>query len=190
MIQSIPLVLVISRGILGPVFLIFAFFLPHPWVFASILIYAFVSDVADGKIARRLQVADSSLRRLDSAADSLFYICVGISVWILYPDLVKNEWALIAALLFLEIFRYLFDAFKFKREASYHMWSAKFWGVVLFVASFCIFVTNYETQFIFRICLIVGIISDLEGIAISIILPKWKHDVPTIWHAFKLRNAS
>jgi len=34
-----------------------------------------------------------------------------------------------------------------------------------------------------------GIISNIEGIAIKLLLPSWKHDVPSVWHALRLRQA-
>jgi hypothetical protein len=39
-----------------------------------------------------------------------------------------------------------------------------------------------------RTTLIIGMISDLEGMAISVVLPRWAHDVPTVFHAMRLRQ--
>jgi hypothetical protein len=33
-----------------------------------------------------------------------------------------------------------------------------------------------------------GIVADLEGLAISMVLPRWRADARTILHAFKLRQ--
>jgi hypothetical protein len=35
----------------------------------------------------------------------------------------------------------------------------------------------------------IGILADIEGLAISLTLKKWTHDVPTIFHALRLRAA-
>jgi hypothetical protein len=35
----------------------------------------------------------------------------------------------------------------------------------------------------------IGIVADIEGLAIAIILPQWKNDVPTFVHALQLRAA-
>lgn len=34
-----------------------------------------------------------------------------------------------------------------------------------------------------------GIVADLEGLAISIVLKRWTHDVPSVVHAWRLRAA-
>ena len=51
-----------------------ALYLPSPSGFGLCLIAAFLSDVFDGILARRLGVATPTLRRLDSIADSVFYL--------------------------------------------------------------------------------------------------------------------
>ena len=34
-----------------------------------------------------------------------------------------------------------------------------------------------------------GILADLEGLAVSFVLPRWQTDVPTLFHALRLRRA-
>jgi hypothetical protein len=34
-----------------------------------------------------------------------------------------------------------------------------------------------------------GIVADLEGLAISVVLNRWKNDVPSLVHALRLREA-
>ena len=87
----------------------------------------------------------------------------------------------------IEIVRYLFDWYKYRRETSYHMWSSKLWGIFLFIGFFYILVYG-RTGIWTPLAIYVGIIADLEGLAISLLLPRWRNDVPTIFHAFKLRN--
>jgi hypothetical protein len=38
--------------------------------------------------------------------------------------------------------------------------------------------------------LYLGVLADLEGLAISLILNQWQSDVPSIFHALKTRDAS
>ena len=57
-------------------------------LFGVCLILAFLSDVFDGILARRLNVATPDLRRLDSIADSTFYLAALLAAllaaWHLY----------------------------------------------------------------------------------------------------------
>ncbi|MCW3055259.1 MAG: hypothetical protein JWN14_4429, partial [Chthonomonadales bacterium] len=36
--------------------------------------------------------------------------------------------------------------------------------------------------------IVMGILSNLDGLAIKSVLPEWRRDVPSIFHALKLRN--
>jgi CDP-diacylglycerol---glycerol-3-phosphate 3-phosphatidyltransferase len=44
------------------------------------------------------------------------------------------------------------------------------------------------TGWLFTAMIIVGIIADAEVIAITLVLPEWVHDVPTVYHAWRLRR--
>lgn len=129
----IPLLLTALRAALAPVVALLALRFPSGLAFALCLAGAFLSDVFDGILARRWGVATQTLRRLDSAADSLFYVAATFAVWHLHPATLQSRWPWLAVLLALELSRYAFDLLKFRREASYHMWSSKAWGLALFI---------------------------------------------------------
>lgn len=65
------------------------------------------------------------------------------------------------------------------------MWSAKLWGVTLVLGLAETFITGRAGMF-FLAAIIVGFITEIEGLAASFVLPEWHHDVPTIFHAWKL----
>jgi len=186
-LYSLPAALTWLRILLGPVLLILALYSPRPIPFAVCLSLGFLSDVFDGIVARRLKVATPGLRRLDSVADSIFYLCAfGAAIW-LHPDVIAANLALVVILVALEIARYLVDLRKFGRETSYHMWTSKLWGISLFVGFFGILVL--ERGGVFAVApLALGIVADLEGLLISFTLKSWRHDVPTIFHARRLRR--
>jgi CDP-diacylglycerol--glycerol-3-phosphate 3-phosphatidyltransferase len=186
--KSIPLLLTALRIALAPVIVLLALVRPSSFAFALCLTAAFLSDIFDGVIARRLGVATPALRRLDSAADSVFYIAALYAVWHLHPSVIRERFAALGVLAFLEVARYAFDLAKFGREASYHMWSSKLWGIALFAGFFSALVSGSSGVFV-SLAIYVGIVADIEGLAISLILREWKSDVPTVVHAFRLRQA-
>ncbi len=105
----------------------------------------------------------------------------------LYPEAITERlWPLII-LVALEAFRYLVDFAKFHREASYHIWSSKLWGISLFVGFFSLLVFGSEGAAV-SFAIYLGIAADLEGIAISVILPRWRSDVPSFVHAVRIRR--
>jgi CDP-diacylglycerol--glycerol-3-phosphate 3-phosphatidyltransferase len=187
--QVLPLLLTAVRALLGPVVLVAAFSYPSTLLLGACLVIAFVSDILDGMIARRLNVATATLRRLDSIADSIFYISAAVAAWVLHPAVIREHVVALAVLVVLELARYAFDYAKFKREASYHMWSSKAWGVLLFVGFFSLLVLGQEGVLI-ALAIYAGIVADLEGLAISVVLREWRADVPTLVHAFRYRAMS
>jgi phosphatidylglycerophosphate synthase len=150
---------------------------------------AFVSDIFDGILARRLGVASASLRRLDSLADSLFYGAATLAVWHLDPAAITGRWRPLALLVALELARYAFDFIKFRREASYHMWSSKAWGIALFAGFFSLLALGSDNVLV-DLAVFLGIASDLEGLAISAVLSRWRSDVPSLMHALRSRDAA
>lgn len=178
--------LVCLRLLLAPVLLLFAAYQPIPAVFGACLVLALLSDFFDGVIARRLGVATAGLRRLDSCADTVFCCSAALAVWMLHPEVIREHRLILAVLVALEVARYVLDFLKFRREASYHMWSAKLWALVLFLALFMVLVEGGGRAWV-EAAILLGIASDLEGIAISLLLPAWRHDVPSLVHAWRIR---
>ncbi|HEY8053401.1 MAG TPA: CDP-alcohol phosphatidyltransferase family protein [Steroidobacteraceae bacterium] len=182
---SPPLLLTALRAALAPVVALLGLFFPSRPAFALCLIVAFLSDVLDGVLARRLGIATAFLRRLDSIADSVFYGAATFAVWHLQPAAIVDRWQLLLALLALELSRYALDFLKFRRESAYHTWSAKLWGVALF-AAFMSLLAFGKDGYIVDTAIYMGIVADLEGLAISLVLARWQNDVPSIYHALKL----
>ena len=186
-INHLPLALTALRVVLAPIIVLLAIMQPSPIAFGVCLIIAFLSDVFDGIFARRLNVATPNLRRLDSIADSIFYLCATFAAWKLYPTVITEHMLALILLGALEAARYIFDLRKFGREASYHMWSSKLWGVALFAGFFSLLALG-ASGIAVSAAIYIGIIADIEGLAISVILTEWKTDVPSFIHAIRLRN--
>jgi CDP-diacylglycerol--glycerol-3-phosphate 3-phosphatidyltransferase len=186
-LRRVPIALVAMRLALAGIVLLAGLRFPLPSVFAGCLAGALVSDILDGVIARRLGVATQRLRRLDSLVDTLFYACALAAAWILHPELLRPHAAGLAVLLALELARYVLDWSKFGKEASYHMWSSKIWGLLLCAGMWSILV-EASGGWPVSLAIAWGILADLEGLAISIALRSWRSDVPTLIHALRLRR--
>jgi phosphatidylglycerophosphate synthase len=184
--RGLPLALTALRALLAPVVILLAILYPSRVAFAACLVIAFLSDVFDGILARRLGVATPTLRRLDSIADSVFYIAAVVAAWHLHPTAIKEYLVELLVLGSLELARYTFDFAKFRRETSYHMWSSKLWGIALFAGFFAVLVLDVSGLPVL-VAIYAGIIADVEGLAISMVLRKWRTDVPTLIHAFRYR---
>ena len=186
--RRIPVALVVFRAIAGPLLLAGAAARMPGYVLASILVLAFLSDVFDGIIARRLGVATEKLRSVDSIVDTFFYIAAVIALWLFAPNVIIANTTGILIIVVLEAARQLLERMKYGRMAAYHFWSAKAWGVMLAFGFTEAFLTG-EPGPLFRIAIIVGIVADVEGFVASLILSKWHHDIPHIWRALEIQKS-
>jgi hypothetical protein len=66
--------------------------------------------------------------------------------------------------------------------------SAKLWGLLLFLALLVLLGTG--SAGLLPIALAAGIVAELETLAITMTLPSWRPDVPSVWHAWHIRHDS
>lgn len=180
------LALTLVRLALAPVF-VFIALAGHAGVLPTVLlVVGFASDVFDGVVARRHGVATAFLRRLDSAVDTAFYLAVAYAAWRIAPEpLRRNRWG-VALVLGTMLLNYLVEWLRFRREASYHARSARLFGLVLFAALAWLLATGSGA--LIPAAVLFGLLSHAENLAITLILPRWHHDVPSVFHALRLRR--
>jgi len=186
--SAIPWSLVIFRLLLGPALAIAARRVSGPELWIGVLFLTGpLSDIFDGILARRLGCATPSLRIADTVVDITFYGFVLMAVVELnWPAIRARIW-LIAAVAALEAARLAFDLVKFRRIASYHSYTAKLWGLLLWLA-FGVLLCFNQGAWLLTIALVWGIVCELEGLAFSAILPEWVHDVKTLPRAIAIRR--
>ncbi|MCP5095356.1 MAG: hypothetical protein GY943_07385 [Chloroflexi bacterium] len=185
--RYVPKGLIFLRAVLGPVMLIGAWLQWPGWLFLTLLIIAILSDYFDGVIARRIGIADAWLRRADSFVDTLFFLFVLVATAVRFPQTDNLFFFGIAAIFPLIVIRLVVDTIKYKKPTAYHMWSAKLWGITLLLGFSEIFMSEH-VGILFAIAVGVGAFTNIEGLAASFVLPVWKHDVPTIFHARAIRK--
>ena len=184
---ALVLALTSLRLVLGPVIVLLAWDGISGAPAVAVVLAAFGSDYFDGVLARRCGMDSPAVRRFDSATDTVFFLCAAGAAWRLHADLLRPWLPLVWAVVALELARYLFDLAKFRREAAYHAWSAKAWGLSLFVALVALLGFGVATPWV-PVALALGIVADAEGLAISLVLPVWTHDVKSVWHAWRIRR--
>jgi phosphatidylglycerophosphate synthase len=188
-LTSIPISLVIFRFLVAPFLLWDALDGTTSMWFMVAFVAAFLSDIFDGIIARKLSVSNAQLRQADSWADMTLYSFVVASAWLVHPDVVIACRLPLLSLLAAQLIWWIVNLVKYGQPASYHTYSAKLWGITLFIATMALF--GFESAVIpLWISCIVGIIHSIEEIAMTMILPVWTHDVLSIFHALKLRSES
>jgi len=185
---SIPWSMVVGRTALGPAIAFIAAEFAHPELWLGLMIAAgFFSDIYDGILARRWGTESNALRTYDSVADTIFYFGILAAIIARERPVLAARIDLIAALLALEVTRWLFDWIKFRRMASYHSYASKFWGILLAAAAIAL-LCFHAAFWLVTVAIVWGILCDLEGLAMSILLPEWKRDVRNLKRAWILRK--
>jgi CDP-diacylglycerol--glycerol-3-phosphate 3-phosphatidyltransferase len=187
--RLIPWAMVWGRGLLGPLIILAAWWHVAGWILAIAVFVGLVDDIADGMLARRWNCDTASLRLADSSADTVFYLGTAAALWIRSPQLLRRDWILLAVLFGLEGCCYAFDLWKFGKGASYHSYLAKVWGLVLASAIMLVLAAD-GPQWALTTAIVLGLVTNLEGLAMSLILPRWQNDVSTLAIAWKIREGS
>ena len=180
--------MVVSRALLGVAIPLAAMRLRAPEAWLGAMIAAgFLSDIYDGVLARRWGTATAALRVADSAADTVFYVGVLVAVVERHWPVIRARLWLLALLLGLEAARIVFDWVKFGRMASYHSYASKAWSALLVLATIALLCFN-RGFWLATVAIAWGILCDLEGLAMSAVLPRWTHDVKNLRRALRIRR--
>lgn len=187
--MDIPKGLILFRFLLAPVILALAYFIgENSKIIIVVLMYlGLISDIFDGIIARRQNTSTEKLRRLDSQTDMIFWLSIGVSTWILFPELIMSNKIFIYIILMMEAMVYLISFLKFGKETCTHAFLSKMWGISLLIAFTSLIGFNHS-GLPFAMAIILGMISHIDRILITLILPKWTHDIPSSYHAYLFRK--
>ena len=153
---------------------------------AVLLVIGFLSDVFDGVVARRTGTATPILRRLDSTVDTVFYLGIAAAAWMLHRGEIRPLLPLILLVIATELGTNALCWLRFRREASYHAWSARMFGLALFAALLMLFAAGSPALLLPAI--VVGLLSHLENAAITLVLPEWRYDVRSLFVAWQIRQ--
>jgi len=180
---NIPNIISSIRLLLVPVMLALA------WSGASkaflfCLVISLVSDIVDGKIARRLGQVTELGARLDSWGDFLTYLALVPSSWWLRPDFVREELAFLIIVAASYLIPIAFGFIKYGRLTSYHTRLATLAAYVLGASVIVVFAGG--PTFLFRVAVLFSVLAEIEEIAITAVLPAWRANVPSLNYA--LRN--
>jgi CDP-diacylglycerol--glycerol-3-phosphate 3-phosphatidyltransferase len=146
-----------------------------------------LTDIFDGIIARHQNSVTEKMRRLDSQTDLVFWVSIGYASWQLHSDLLKHYNIAILFIFAMEFMCYFVSIIKFKRETCTHAYLSKLFGIAMFTAFFCLFAFGYGGV-VLEAAVVIGIISHVDRILITLILPAWAFDVPSAYHAYMIRN--
>jgi CDP-diacylglycerol--glycerol-3-phosphate 3-phosphatidyltransferase len=167
----------------GSVVLVFVALAENSDVFLWLFVFLLMTDWVDGKLAILLKQQTTFGARLDSVADASMYAALLFGTCWLKWDVVAQE----APWLIAAVASYALTSgaglIKYGRVPSYHTRAAKTCWFLVGVSA--IFVFADWSVWPLRITAIGGVLTNIEAIAITLVLPEWTADVTSIYHAVK-----
>lgn len=187
--KTLPYLLIGIRFLMAPIILLLSYFKGEEsrTLLLILMYFGLLTDIFDGIIARKTGVSSEKLRRLDSQTDLIFWLSLGFASYFINPELIKKEWAGILLILVMESLCYIISWWKFGKETCTHAFLSKMWGVSLLIA-LTYLIGFQQAGWAFNLAVGLGFISDLDVILIVLLLPKWQYDVPSSYHAWKIRK--
>jgi CDP-diacylglycerol--glycerol-3-phosphate 3-phosphatidyltransferase len=131
-------------------------------------------------LARRLGVVRPWLRRLDSATDLIFYLCVLVAATSLEPLAVRSAAPGIVLLLLSEGACITISLWRFGVLPATHSYSAKLYGLVLWIVWVGVLAFGWGARAIWALTA-VGLIANLEVILILLRSSTPPVDVSSVW---------
>lgn len=186
-LYKIPFALLYSRLLVAVVLIVFSFTDIPPLVIISLCVYAVLSDVFDGFIARRLKISTIEMRQMDTKIDTvfwfscLFYLCINQQAFI------KSHILELFIMVFSELFIILFGLVKFRERISFHTILSKFWALLL-LWFFIDLLLDHTAPLSFKMAFWYGLLVQAEILAIAIILKSNQADIPGILQAINYRK--
>ena len=185
--MNLPNALSAFRLVLVPVLLVLAW---HGALAAFLIGFALglASDVLDGWLARRLgQVTDFGAR-LDQWGDFALWASLPLAAWWLWPDILRREAVYVVIALVCMLLPTALAFLKYRAVPGYHTWSVKLGSVAMGVSAPLLLL--FDVPWPFRLAALFQIVCALDELGITWLFDDCRNDVPSFFHALRMRRAS
>lgn len=180
--KNLPNIISLIRILMVPV-LIYLAVSQQAMTFIVVLIFTALTDALDGFLARRLKLVSELGAQLDSWGDFLVYSSMGISSWLLWPDIFYRELIYIVIIIGCFTLPVLIGLIKFRTFISYHTLGTKIAVVVSIIAYILLFTGLLDWPVI--VAAVFCLYAATEEILIILISNNKIINVKSIWHLIK-----
>jgi CDP-diacylglycerol--glycerol-3-phosphate 3-phosphatidyltransferase len=159
--------------------------------FLWVLVISFFTDFVDGTIARLSGHPSRFGAVLDSWADVTAYTSIAISVWLLWPELVRREWIPFTVIVASFMLPSLVGLARFGRFTSYHTLLVK--AAVAATAAGLLLLLWGGPAWPFRLAAALALLAAVEEIAITLVLDEPRSNVRgivSVWRSRRDRRPS
>lgn len=159
----------------------------RPW-FLILLGITLMTDAIDGFLARRLHAYSDFGRKFDSFADYLTMLTGIAGIALLWPDIMKRELAWVASGLGAFFAAVVYGYIRVGRAPCYHTWASKALAVATALSLIPLLAEWSATPF--HIAIVLQVLAGLEEMFIAVLVPNHVGEMPTVWHAWRVRQES
>lgn len=152
-------------------------------VFFWVFVFLAMTDWFDGKLAILLNQRTVLGARLDSWADAALYAALLFGVVTMYGTTLLSELIWIGSAVISYLISTAAGFCKYKRWPSYHTRAAKISWFLTAVAVLALF--SGWALWPLRVAAVAVTMTNLEALLITVISPVWRHDVTSIYHAWR-----
>lgn len=175
------------RLIAAPIMIYFAV-LGEQTAFLWLLSLSFASDAADGFVARLSGGPTPFGARFDTIADAVAYTAIGLSVLLLWPELVRQELFLVVVLVASLVLPAVIGFWKYGQLTSYHTLLVKL--AVGAVAIGLMLLLCDVAAWPFRVATFLAALSAIEAVGITLLLREPQSDISGIFAAWRSCRSS
>jgi phosphatidylglycerophosphate synthase len=186
-LASLPNVLSAFRVACVPVLLILAW---NGAKDAFLLLFGIglLSDVADGALARRLHLESDFGARLDQWGDFALWLSLPFGAWWLWRDVLWRESAYVILAIVAMVLPTALAYAKYRAVPGYHTWSVKFGAIAMGIGVALLLI--FDLAWPFRIAALFQLVCMTDELGITLLLAECRHDVPSVFHAARLRRTA
>jgi cardiolipin synthase len=153
-------------------------------VVIGLLVYALLTDVVDGYLARASGQATVLGAQLDSIADCALYLTVPLIAVLLFPVIRARLLVPVILVTLGYLVPISYGALKYRRLTSYHTFGARLAAVLLSLGFLIVLATGIRWPFL--IATVVLLVSAIDEMIITSLLSVWRANVPSAWHAVQM----
>jgi phosphatidylglycerophosphate synthase len=152
----------------------------HEIAFTWVLVPALLTDIADGWLARSLDLQSKLGALLDSIADTLLLLVSIYGIWVFHRDVLASNTALCTIVVGLWVLENIVALLRYGRLSSFHTYVSKTAGYLLGIYIGVLFVFGHYPGLLYVAagCSIVG---SLEEFALLALLREWRANVRGVW---------
>lgn len=145
------------------------FFFKEPKVLIPIYLFCGISDFLDGYLARRYNLVSQWGARLDSIADTVFYLILLFYLYQVYGYLFIPYLYTIFIVIIIKFFSLLAGIIKYRKFIGLHTYANKLAGLLVFLLPFCIWTGLFP---IIPLILIIAFIASVEELLLILKAPR------------------